>query len=132
MNGVRNPDWQGVVYGENGSGPYLLISDSAAKSIYRVSAPNPARPGPVRIEKTYRYDFPNSGNKSGGRRGNVEVAFRCAAVNGPLHFVRKEKSPARVYRFSRLADDHVNVRKGLARSMTRISRLRSSLSTTPA
>lgn len=109
VSGVRNRDWEDLVYGEDAAGPYLLIIDTAAKSIYRVSEPDPARPGRVPVEKKYRYDFPDSGSRSCGPRDNVEAAFLFPAVSGPLHLVRKEKSPARVYEFARLSEERVNL-----------------------
>ena len=74
--------------------------DTAGKSIYQVRERDPSRPEPVPVDKHYRYDFPDSGQRSYGPRDNVEAAFLHPAVNGLLHLVRKEKSPARVYRLT--------------------------------
>lgn len=108
VEGARNRDWEDLVYGEDPAGQYLLIVDVGAKTVYRVAEPDPAAPGPVGVVATYRYAFPDRGRSSCGPSDNVEAAFLYPALNGLLHIVRKEKSPARVYRFERLSDE-VNV-----------------------
>lgn len=109
VDGARNRDWEDLVYGEEPSGSYLLVLDAGAKTIYKLAEPNPRSPGPVRVAATYRYDFPDEGRRSCGPSDNVEAAFLYPALKGQLHLVRKEKKPARVYRFNSLSSARVNV-----------------------
>lgn len=109
VRGVRNRDWEDLVYGEDSHGPYLLIVDTGAKTIHRVPEPDPAVPGEVRVTESYRYRFPDRGSRSCGPSDNVEAAFLYPAQGGQLHLVRKEKRPARVYRFEALFAARTNV-----------------------
>lgn len=106
---ASNRDWEDLVYGEDASGTYLLIVDAGAKVIYKVAEPDPSAPGPASLLERYRYDFPDAGRNSCGPSDNVEAGFLYPAVRGPLHLVRKEKAPARVYRFGALSTSGVNV-----------------------
>lgn len=106
---ASNRDWEDLVYGEDASGTFLLIVDAGAKVIYRVAEPDPSAPGPAALLSRYRFDFPDAGQRSCGPSDNVEAAFLYPAVTGQLHLVRKEKAPARVYRFGTLSTSGVNV-----------------------
>lgn len=109
VTGVRNRDWEDLVYQDDPSGAFLLVVDTAAKSIYKVREPDPSSPRGVPVAETYRYAFPDSGKRSCGPSDNVEAAFLYPALNGSLHLVRKEKQPARVYRFKALSAGRVNM-----------------------
>ncbi|MGH9041319.1 MAG: hypothetical protein ACRDZ3_13925 [Acidimicrobiia bacterium] len=92
VRGVSNHDWEDLAYtvGDDGRGRLWILEngvETGRKEIYEVLEPDPATPGPVSVENTYRVEYRN-GNR------NTETLF---ALGGRLAVVTKA-SPNRVYR----------------------------------
>lgn len=114
--GLTNRDWEDLVYGEEGGKGVLYIVDAAAKTVYKVSEPDPRAAGKPAVLGRYRYAFPDASPAGTcGPKDNVEAAFLFPPLTGQLHLVRKMSSPAGVYQFDRLSEPRTNVPRLLTR-----------------
>lgn len=109
VRGASNRDWEDIVYAEEGGASYLYIIDTGAKKIHKVAEPDPTGTAPARLVGSYRYAFPDASPPGCGPRHNVEAAFLHPPLTGPLHLVRKAKSPAGVYQFGALSGSRTNI-----------------------